>query len=145
MKAGTTEELGLKFSQSAKFLGSKLGCEIVAKLKAEQAISEKKTIRSSLKIGQKLQIIDSEYKNGVRRKEFFRGVLHTVFKVVVKFDCTKCGSSNEIDLFILIHDEAVEVAVAYNKKGMVLGDEDGRKGYAVWPGGARVSTLLNMT
>jgi hypothetical protein len=50
---------------------------------------------------------------------------------------------NEIDLFILVPDEAVEVAVAYNKKGMVFGDEDGRKGYVVWPGGARVSALLN--
>ena len=39
MKAGTTQELGLKFSESAKFLSSKLGCEIVAKLKAEQAVS----------------------------------------------------------------------------------------------------------
>lgn len=142
IKAGTTQELGLKFSDSAKFFGSKLGSEIAGKLKKERAITKKKKLQSSFKVGQKIQIPNSEHANGVRRKEFYRGILHEAYKITIKVDCLQCGSGYEIDVFVLVPDQMAEVAVAYDKKGMVLEDEDGRNGYSIWNGNTMGGTLI---
>lgn len=134
VKAGTALEFGLKLSESSKFLGSQIGGQIISKLKTEHAVTERRTIRSTWRSSQKVQILDSEHKSGVRRKEFYRGVLHTVFKVGVEMSCTYCDSGSAIDLYFLFPESSIEICVAYDKMGMIHKNEDGRLGYRIWGG-----------
>jgi ActR/RegA family two-component response regulator len=132
IKAGTALEIGLKLSNSAKFLGSSIGGEILNKLKIDHAVMRKRTIRSAWKASNKVQILEAEHKSGIRRKEFYRGVLHSVFKVTIRMKCKSCSSGSDVDLFFLYPEGLIETCVSYDKMGKIHNNEDGRIGYKIW-------------
>jgi len=128
-KASTLMELGLGIDESLKFFGSKIGEEIKAKIKTEFSVEETKTLKGAYRIGHKLSLTAEDTARKIRRREYYRGIDHVIYKVIVKSACRYCKSADTVELRIYVPTGVVDVSVAFDKQGFPVPGEDGREAY----------------
>jgi hypothetical protein len=129
LKASTEYELGLGLEESVKFFGTEIGGQIKSRLKSQFAVDHSKRVKSAYKIGQKLTLTGADEQAGIRKREYYRGIEHRIFRAKLRANCRHCGSGSTISVQVFVPYKIVEVSVAYDKMGMRLPDEDGRIGY----------------
>lgn len=128
-KASTTLELGLGIDESVRFFSSTLGLQIKSMLNAKCSIEEASQLKSSYRVGHKLSLTTDEINRQIRRREYYRGIDHAIYKVVVRSSCGHCGTSDLIELRVFVPVNVVEVSVAFDKQGFKVPGEDGREAY----------------
>jgi len=129
IKASTRMGVGLGLEESTKFFSTKVGLEIKQRLQTEFHIEESRTLQGSLRVGQKLGLTAEDEKRQTRRREYYRGIQHDVYRASLRSICEHCGASDPIILRVYVPSSVVEVSVAYDKSGMRVAGEDGREGY----------------
>lgn len=127
----TDAGLGLNISESMKFLETKVGIEMLTKLRLEKKVDTNRILRGSWSKEVDLFISDDDAKNGARRREFFQGVEHVVYEVELVGCCENCNCEILATISVLIPEKIVEVSCTYDKYGKIFNEEDGRAGYHV--------------
>ena len=122
-------ELGLGIEESVKFFSSKLGFQIKQKLQEDHSVDQSIKLKSSYRIGHKLSLTEEDTRRHIRRREYYRGIDHAVYKVSVRSSCGHCGTSDLVELRVFVPISVVEVSVAFDKQGFKVPGEDGREAY----------------
>jgi CheY-like chemotaxis protein len=128
----TTElGFGINAKETSSFLVSKIGIDVMAKLKAKVSGNLEESIRGSLSTETLLFVSEEEYLSGIRRREYYRGIEHELYRVEISSACEKCKCGISADVNILVPYSVVEVSCAFDMEGKPSAD-DGRNGYEIY-------------
>jgi hypothetical protein len=128
-KAATTLGLGLGIDESLKFFKSKLGLMIKGRIQSEFTIDETARLKGSYRVGQKLCLTEDDERRQIRRREYYRGIEHSIYRAIIRSSCSRCGARDVIELRVFVPAAVVEVSVAFDKQGFKVPGEDGREAY----------------